>query len=229
MKKGTKKTMKTVVFWGFIILSVLFICILLFAKIISGTDFTILVTIFIILGLIRGYAQDIKEITGAGFTVKFKEIEHKAYKAIEELKASRIETFRFLLTLATKKSGGFFNVLDVLDERLNDFWFLHEKIVEFNLEQELSEKILEVTKVLMLGQLQCMAGLNPTIRTLFTSNDKLLTYAELKAITFIKDSTGEVSISNATGQNIDEKLYLGLNAYEKLFNLSSKLKDLLQK
>ena len=119
----------------------------------DGTQFTAFSIAFTVVALIIAFSSEVQEFSIAGNIVKLKQVKREAEIAIEELKLSRITTYKMLLKISKKYSGGVGEV-DAEDERLDDFWFLYDQIEKFKIEKDLSVEIEDATNELLLGALR---------------------------------------------------------------------------
>lgn len=208
--------------FGFVI-AVVSICIgldLLDQKQVSGGEFVALVIAFSIIGLVISFASDIQEFSVAGNIVKLKEVKKEAENSIEDLKRSRVDNFRFLLKLALKFPGGFGSG-STIDSRLSDFWLLYDQIVEFGCEDELKENLLNVTNILLGGQLSSISYSSADVGTI-VERGIIPTPQKLTIIALDNESVEKAAKRNASGEDVEkikEALAIGLDEYRRLYDL----------
>lgn len=122
------------------------------AKVTAGEAITFF-TLCSVISLMLFFSSEVQEFSIAGNIVKLKEVRKDAEKAIDDLNASRLTMFRFLLE-STKKFGGGFGGISPKDERINDFLFLFENIERSGLIKELADKISGCADLFMKAQLR---------------------------------------------------------------------------
>ncbi|RBP77912.1 hypothetical protein EBI01_19755 [Marinomonas rhizomae] len=201
-------------------------CLLIEDKL-NGAEFVSLIIAFAIIGLILSFASEIQEFSIAGNIVKLKEVKRDAEKSISELKSARIETFRFLLSLAKRHPGGFSDS-GTVDGRVNDFWSLHDQIVAFNCEDELARNLLEVVGVLLQGQLSSISHSSDAVRSKYHGKNKTPKPSQLTIEALDNDSVelaAKRKVAGGDQAKIKEMLVVGLEEYKKLYELRGKYQN----
>lgn len=178
----------------------------------TGAEFVSLISIFAVISLLLSCVDQVQEFSIAGNIVKLKEVKQEANKAIDELKQARTTTFKFLLKLILKPSGGFGDLFS--DNRVESFWPLYEEIKLFDHLNELSEDVLLIIERLMEGQLRVIIAI-----TKIETNEATLPSLEHLEMQIEKMPLPE---NNNRQQNVSK----ALSEYSKLFNLRKKLKNL---
>lgn len=209
------------------ILSVLLGLYLLKSKQLSGSEFVAFIIAFAVIGLIISFSSEIQEFSLAGNIVKLKEVKKDAEKAISELKSSRTETFRFLLSLAKRDPGGFGDGKTV-DSRLKDFWTLYQLIVEFGCKNELTNDIYGVVEILLHGQLSSIIGHSDDASAIYYGKKIIPLPSKLTIQTLYNKSIEKAAKRTVCGGSIDkikEAIVIGLDEYKKLHDLYAELKN----
>jgi hypothetical protein len=196
---------------------------LLEQKQLSGSEFVTLIIAFSVVGLIISMVSEIQEFSVAGNIVKLKEVKKDAEDSIIELKKARTENFKFLLKLAMRFPGGFGSG-GTVDSRLSDFWLLHEQIKAFGCEQELTNDIKSVIKILLGGQLNSISQNSDDVEIKFPRGS-IPEPNELIIIALENNSVDKAAKRNVCAGNADkikESLVIGLDEYKKLYQLYKK-------
>ncbi len=193
----------------------------------AGSEFVALIIAFAGIGLIISFSSEVQEFSVAGNIVKLKEVKKDAKKSIKELKSARTETFRFLLSLAKRHSGGLGDSGPV-DERLADFWFLYRQIVEFDCKEELQENIDDVVGTLIKGQLTSISYNSDDVSEKYHGNNIIPTPSVLTIEALDSDSVEKAAKRNVCGGSVEKiknALVVGLDEYKKLYELREELKN----
>tara|TARA_R110001606_G_scaffold399268_1_gene583197 strand:+ start:96323 stop:96991 length:669 start_codon:yes stop_codon:yes gene_type:complete len=201
-------------------------CLLVEEKL-SGAEFVSLTIAFAVIGLILSFASEVQEFSVAGNIVKLKEVKRDAEKSISELKSARTETFRFLLSLAKRHPGGFSDG-GTVDGRVDDFWSLHDQIVAFNCEDELSNNLLEVVGVLLKGQLNSISHSSDAVRSKYHGTQEIPEPSQLTIEALDNDSvelTAKRGVAGGDQAAIKKMLVVGLEEYKKLYKLRDKYQN----
>jgi hypothetical protein len=201
-------------------------CLLIEEKL-SGAEFVSLIIAFAVVGLILSFASEVQEFSVAGNIVKLKEVKRDAEKSISELKSARTETFRFLLSLAKRHPGGF-SEGGTIDGRVNDFWSLHDQIVAFNCEGELSNNLLEVVGVLLQGQLSSISNNSDAVSSKYHGTNEIPEPSQLTIEALDNDSVESAAqrgVAGGTPAKIKKMLIVGLEEYKKLYELRDKYQN----
>ncbi|WP_421851851.1 hypothetical protein [Marinomonas sp.] len=169
----------------------------------SGAEFVSLISAFAVISLLVSCIDQVQEFSIAGNIVKLKEVKQEADQAINELKQARATTFKFLLKLALKPSGGFKRLNS--DDRPKNFWLLYKEIKRFDHQDELSEEIYEVVNELITSQLNVIC---------------FHTKIEIDRTTLPSPHDLKIQIDqSATSNNQHKDLEDASVEYKKLFNL----------
>jgi len=194
----------------------------------SGTEFVSFIIAFAVISLIISFSSEVQEFSIAGSIVKLKEVKKDAEYSINELKSARVETFRFLLSLAKKFSGGWGDS-DKIDERLPDFWLLYNQIVKFGCEKDLKKEIEDIVFVLLKGQLNSISYSSDDITEKYNSNKTIPTPDVLTIEALENTSVEKAAKRNVCGGSIEKiksSLVAGLNEYKKLYVLHESIKKI---
>lgn len=199
---------------------------LLLPKIILGGEFVTLSIAFAVIALIIGFSSQIQEFSIAGNTVRLREMTATAESLIQDLKAARTETFRVLLSLSERQSGGFSSIENTVDDRVAGFWSLHERIVRFDCAAELKQEITDFVEILLRSQIELIGKNSVNVPSLYPV-DQELPSPDILQITALD----EVSIQPAAAKRrpegntvqMREKIKMGLDEYRKLYELRKSL------
>ena len=196
-------------------------------EVISGAEFVVLSLGFSVIGLIIFFATEIQEFSIAGNGVKFKELRSEAEKTIEELKEARTELFRVLIKKSIAFSGGFASGSKV-DERVEQFIQLFEKIEKFDCIECLFDDITRSLNILMVSQFNALKIIHNETKNIgyfFTDAQKPdYLYIRLED-TMIHDL---IQNKKPTPQFNDIKADVinGIKAYSQLYSIMIKLNKL---
>lgn len=173
----------------------------------TGAEFVSLISVFAVISLLVTFSDQVQEFSIAGAMVKLKEVKQEAGQAINELKQARTTTFKFLLKLTLRPSGGFKRLNS--DNRPENFWPLYEEIKQFDHQDELSEEIYEVVNELITSQLNVIC---------------VLTRIEIDRTTLPSPRDLKIQIDQSTISDDQKKdLETASVEYKKLFNLRKTL------
>lgn len=174
-------------------------------------------TLCSVISLMLFFSSEVQEFSIAGNIVKLKEVRKDAEKAIDELKASRLTMFRFLLE-STKKFDGGFTSISPKDERIDDFMFLYKNIEESGLIKELADKVAGCAALLMTAQIRsCLSYYVKNIDFQQSYTPDEITVEALK----------NENIRQDNGRNEDENRKLIMEVishYRTLYDLYQKVK-----
>lgn len=203
------------------------LCLLASGKL-SGSEFVTFSVAFAVLSLIVSFASEVQEFSVAGNIVKLREVKKEAEDSIAQLKSARTETFRFLLSLAKRRPGGW-GSLDTTDSRVKDFWFLYKQIEKFGCRSELQENISETLQELLKGQINSISHSSNKVTESLLQGGELLhvpTPRELTIVALDDDSirnAAERGICEGSTAKIKESIAVGLEEYARLYNLNIEL------
>jgi hypothetical protein len=198
---------------------------LLLAEKLSGSEFVSLLVAFAVIGLILSFASEIQEFSVAGNIVKLKEVKKDADKSISELKAARTETFRFLMSLAKRRPGGFADG-GTVDRRIPDFWNLYDQIVSFGCKEELATSLLGVVNVLIEGQLTSILKNSDSASGKDYGSGVIPEPSQLTIEALDNDAVekaAERGLFGGDSEKIKKALVVGLDEYKKLYELRQSL------
>ena len=194
----------------------------------SGSEFVALIIAFAVISLVISFSSEVQEFSIAGSIVKLKEVKKDAENSINELKSARTETFRFLLSLTKKYSGGWGDS-DTVDERLPDFWFLYNQIVKFGCEEDLKKDIADVVYILLKGQLNSISYSSDDIGEKYNSNNILPT-PDILIVEALENTSVEKAakrgVRDGSVEKIKASLVVGLDEYKKLYVLHEGIKKI---
>jgi len=201
-------------------------CALLLPKIISGGEFVTLSIAFAVIALIIGFSSQIQEFSIAGNTVKLREITATAQSLIQDLKAARTETFRVLLSLSERQSGGYSSLENTVDDRVAGFWSLHEKITRFDCAAELKQEITDFVEILLRSQIKLIGNSSESVPSQYPAEQELPSPDSLQIT-----ALDEVSIQQAAAKKrpegntvqMEQKIQMGLDEYRTLYELRKSL------
>jgi hypothetical protein len=208
--------MKILAFLFFLIFTAVNGFLFYIAKVTAGEAITFF-TLCSVISLMLFFSSEVQEFSIAGNIVKLKEVRKDAEKAIDELKASRLTMFRFLLE-STKKFSGGFGSISPKDERIDDFLFLFENIEDSGLFKELADKIAGCADLFMKAQLRNSLSnyvINIDFQRSYTPDE--LTFEALKTSNIRQDN----------GRNEDEnrkEIMEAVSHYRTLYNIFQKTK-----
>lgn len=200
---------------------------LFYSEKMSGTDFVAFVLGFAVIGLIIAFAADVQEFSIAGNGVKLKELRSEAEKTIEDLKEARTELFRVLVQKSIYGSGGFCSDF-IVDECVETFCELIEKIEKFNCLNELKLDVEESLRLILCRQYNNLYAIHKSIKIYtdpFESYDSPRNLREK-----ISDDSIQNYLSRRNPKPTIEQgrsiLNDGLEAYSELYAIKVKLDKL---
>jgi hypothetical protein len=146
-----------------IFLSILGICLfffvslaavyLLFSGMISGTNLTVIVVSFAVLGLIISILPEVQEFSIAGNSVKLKGLKNEAEKIIRSLNKTRTESYKHLFSqLEEYKPDIRLHDICAKDGREERFLSLYNEVKSFDGLDDLKEKIISTAGKILESQ-----------------------------------------------------------------------------
>ncbi len=217
-------------FFGFLIFGLVAILgiDLLEKGLLLGTEFTVLLIAFAVIGLILYFSTEIQEFSVAGNIVKLRKVKADAEQSILDLKAAQIENFRFLISLAKRHPGGFRDGNNINDSRVDDFWMLYEEIIKIKGYEVLAQDLIETLDLILKGQLNCISDFSDNLSKIYRHSTNLPEPDDLIIEAFKSESikqTADRNVENGDVEKIKNKLKLGIGVYRKLYRVSNSLKN----
>jgi hypothetical protein len=181
----------------------------------TSTEFITVFSIVSVISMVIYFAAEVQEISLVGNVVKLREVKKEAEQAIENLQASSISTFAFLLDISKNFSGGFASNITPKDERLDNFYFLYENIKKAGVEKELKDRIISCADLFMEGQKYIIRNYSNADISCKETPDELTNVA-LK--------TDALRITNTLPEDkVRSNIIEAINHYRNLYTIKHKL------
>jgi hypothetical protein len=145
--------------------------ILLHQNKINGAEFVAMFLGNTILGIAIALLPNVSEMSIAGNVLKLREVEKEAEKSIEQLKATRLATFRMLFNLVKRLPGGLGELGIIKDDRVDDFWEVFNSIEDSETISNLKEHIINALKDILKGQLHVIMQLSEDLYSKFKGTE----------------------------------------------------------
>lgn len=190
---------------------------LIFEKL-EGAHFVTLTLGLLVIAILLPFLPNISEFSIAGNIVKFRQVKEEADVLLQELRESRVSTYRTLLRLASVFPGGLPGGRATKDPRIDNFWELFQAIEASGLKSVLFKELLETVNEIRQGQFGVVRNFAP-LKNENRPTDSVSNFDELRSCALQSFEETKTAKTDEEKQENREKLLEALDEYQKLDNL----------